>query len=109
MAFGGPNKYSYRGMNAAHKALREKMGMNDSHFDKVKKHLADTMREDFSVPENLIAEAMAIVETTRNAVMGRAPDAPAPQAAVDLRELLWQAGVVSLGGLVALSAVFARA
>lgn len=35
-------------MDAAHKHLREKLGMTDEHFDRVKKHLGDTMLE---VPE----------------------------------------------------------
>ncbi|HET8704827.1 MAG TPA: group 1 truncated hemoglobin, partial [Pseudomonadales bacterium] len=38
-AFGGPNKYTGRGMAAAHKKLVEVQGMNDSHFDAVVENL----------------------------------------------------------------------
>lgn len=69
-AFGGPNRYAYRGLNEAHAGLRSK-GLSDHHFDIVVGHLVDTLRE-LGVPDSLAEEAMAIVESTRSQVMGRA-------------------------------------
>ncbi|MFT3925282.1 MAG: group 1 truncated hemoglobin [Myxococcales bacterium] len=69
-AFGGPQKYTYRGLNEAHAGLRAK-GLNDRHFDAVAGHLAATLKE-LGVPDDLAGEAMAIVASTRDQVMGRA-------------------------------------
>jgi len=69
-AFGGPTRYEYRGLNEAHAGLRAK-GLNDAHFDAVAGHLAATLGE-LGVPDSLAAEAMAIVASTRDQVMGRA-------------------------------------
>ncbi len=44
--------------------------MKDRHFDLTAKHLESAMRE-LRVPEDLISEAMAIVETTRNDVLNK--------------------------------------
>ncbi len=70
VALGGPNKYTGRGMRAAH-ARSVANGLSDVHFDAVASHLAATLRE-LGVPEAKIAEAGAIVETTRDQVLGRA-------------------------------------
>ncbi|CAG9462415.1 unnamed protein product [Pedinophyceae sp. YPF-701] len=71
-AFGGPNRYSGRAMNAAHKKLRDEHGMSDKHFDLVAQTLAATMLEDFQLDQATVDEAIAIVATTREQVMGRA-------------------------------------
>ena len=68
-AFGGPNRYAYRGLNEAHASLRDR-GLSDHHFDIVAGHLADTLHE-LGISDSLAAEAMAIVESTRSQVMGR--------------------------------------
>jgi len=68
-AFGGPNNYSGLDMRQAHARLVER-GLNESHFDAVMENLAATMKE-LSVPDELIAEAAAIAESTRNDVLGR--------------------------------------
>lgn len=73
VAFGGPNNYSGRGMAAAHSRLVKEMGLHDSHFDAVMEHLGGTLH-DLGVPEELIAEAAAIAESTREQVLGRAED-----------------------------------
>lgn len=70
VALGGPNKYTGRGMRAAH-ARAVEAGLSDVHFDAVVGHLAATLRE-LGVPDEKIAEAGAIVETTRDQVLGRA-------------------------------------
>jgi hemoglobin len=69
-AFGGPTRYAYRGLNEAHAGLRAK-GLSDHHFDIVAGHLASSLNE-LGVSAELTAEALAIVESTRAQVMGRA-------------------------------------
>jgi hemoglobin len=69
VAFGGPNKYTGKDMRDAHAHLVAK-GLNDSHFDAVMEHLGGTLKE-LNVPDELIAKAAAIAESTRNDVLGR--------------------------------------
>ncbi len=68
-AFGGPNNYTGVDMRKAHSRLVEQ-GLNDSHFDAVMEHLGATLQE-LNVPEELIAQAAAIAESTRNDVLGK--------------------------------------
>lgn len=67
VAFGGPNKYSGRGMRAAHERPVA-IGLNESHFNKVAEHLQRTLLE-LSVPYELIQEAMTIAASTKNDVL----------------------------------------
>ncbi len=69
MAFGGPHSYTGEDMRKGHAHLVER-GLNDSHFDAVMEHLGACMKE-LNVPDDLIAEAAAIAESTRNDVLGR--------------------------------------
>ncbi|KPJ94584.1 MAG: globin [Gammaproteobacteria bacterium SG8_15] len=69
VAFGGPNNYSGKDMRDGHAHLVAR-GLNDSHFDAVMENLAATLKE-LNVPDDLIAEAAAIAESTRNDVLGR--------------------------------------
>lgn len=69
MAFGGPNNYTGEDMRRGHAHLVAK-GLNDSHFDAVMENLGATLTE-LNVPDNLIAQAAAIAESTRNDVLGR--------------------------------------
>lgn len=69
MAFGGPNNYTGTDMRTAHARL-VKMGLNASHFDAVMEHLGATLTE-LNVPADLIAQAAAIAESTRNDVLGK--------------------------------------
>ena len=69
MAFGGPNNYTGEDMRKGHAHL-VKAGLNDSHFDAVMENLGATLKE-LNVPDELIAEAAAIAESTRNDVLGR--------------------------------------
>lgn len=69
MAFGGPNNYTGADMRKAHAHLVRR-GLNDSHFDAVMEHLGATLKE-LNVPDELIAEAAAIAESTRNDVLGK--------------------------------------
>ena len=67
-AFGGPNNYTGKDMRSAHERL-VKMGLKAEHFDAVMEHLGATMQE-LGVPDDLIAEAAAIAESTRADVLG---------------------------------------
>jgi hemoglobin len=69
MAFGGPNSYTGKDMREGHAHL-VKNGLNDSHFDAVMENLGATLKE-LNVPDELIAEAAKIAESTRNDVLGR--------------------------------------
>lgn len=69
MAFGGPHNYTGKDMREGHAHLVEK-GLDDSHFDAVMENLGATLKE-LNVPDELIAEAAAIAESTRNDVLGR--------------------------------------
>jgi len=69
VAFGGPNSYTGMDMRKGHEHL-VKNGLNDSHFDAVMEHLGATLTE-LNVPGELIAEAAAIAESTRNDVLGK--------------------------------------
>jgi hemoglobin len=68
-AFGGPERYAFRPLGQAHARLRT-MGLTDLHFDRVAGHLAATLHE-LNIPEDLIEEALRIVEGTRAEVLGR--------------------------------------
>ena len=69
MAFGGPHNYTGADMRRGHAQL-VKMGLDDSHFDAVMENLGATLVE-LNVPAELIAEAAAIAESTRNDVLGK--------------------------------------
>ncbi len=69
MAFGGPNNYTGGDMRKVHARL-VKMGLNNDHFNAVMEHLGATMKE-LNVPQELIAQAAAIAESTRNDVLGK--------------------------------------
>jgi hemoglobin len=67
-AFGGPERYAFRPLGQAHARLRA-IGLTDAHFDRVAAHLADTLRT-LNIEEDLIEEALRIVEGTRAEVLG---------------------------------------
>lgn len=69
VALGGPNNYTGLDMRKGHAHLVQQ-GLNDTHFDAIKENLASTLQE-LNVPANLIAEAAAIVESTRNDVLNK--------------------------------------
>lgn len=69
MTFGGPNSYAGQDMRNAHAGM-VRTGLNEDHFNAVMEHLGATLTE-LNVPGDLIAEAAAIAESTRNDVLGR--------------------------------------
>jgi hemoglobin len=68
-AFGGPNHYTGQSMRKAHEGAVAR-GLNGKHFDLVATHLKTAM-EELNVPANLIAEALAIVGSTRVDVLNQ--------------------------------------
>lgn len=68
-AFGGPERYEFRALGEAHAALRTR-GLTDEHFDAVAGHLVSTLQA-LGVEQELIAEIVTLVETTRAQVLGR--------------------------------------
>lgn len=68
-AFGGPNNYTGKSMRIAHAGAVAR-GLNDHHFDLVAGHLKSAMQE-LKVPSELIDEALTIVASTRNDVLGK--------------------------------------
>ncbi|MDX1253030.1 MAG: group 1 truncated hemoglobin [Gammaproteobacteria bacterium] len=68
-AFGGPHNYTGKDMRTAHAHLVQR-GLNDTHFNAVAGHLKTTL-EELNVPADLIAQVLAIAESTRNDVLGR--------------------------------------
>ena len=67
-AFGGGDEYSGKDLRTAHAQL-VKVGMDNEHFDAVAKHLEDTLIE-LGVPQDLRMEALLIVDSTREDVLG---------------------------------------
>lgn len=64
---GGPNAYKGADMRRAHDRPVSQ-GMSDIHFDRVVDHLVAELRE-HEVPEQLIAEVGALVESVRKDVL----------------------------------------
>ena len=78
-AFGGLPSYPGRAMRKAHERLVNDMGLADTHFDAVLDDLGHALRA-LGVEEELVAEVIAIAETTRNDVLNRDAE---PGAAAD--------------------------
>lgn len=68
-AFGCPNVSASVNLRQVHKRLVAQ-GLTDQHFDSVARHLHDVM-EELGVPKEEIAEALAVVETTRTEILDR--------------------------------------
>lgn len=68
-AFGGPTPYTGKSMRDAHRGA-VMHGLNDDHFDRVINCLSEAMQA-LNIAPALIAEATAIVEGTRNDVLGK--------------------------------------
>lgn len=68
-AFGGPNKYTGRGMRAAHHRQVEQ-GLNEHHFDVIMQHLGSTLKE-LGVPDAKIQKAANIALSVKDDVLGK--------------------------------------
>lgn len=69
VATGGPNKYTGQSLIVAHARLVKK-GLTDKHFDGVIDHFKAVMK-DLGVLSVFVEEAVAILESTREQVLGR--------------------------------------
>ena len=70
LAFGGPDELKGRDLRTAHAHLVKERGLSDMHFDAVAGHLKATLDE-LGVAPALVAEALAVVGSTRDQVLGR--------------------------------------
>lgn len=66
MALGGPNKYSGRDMRSSHAHMK----LEDKHFDRVVKHLADVLTE-LGANQNQLQQVVSIVEPLRPAILNK--------------------------------------
>lgn len=69
MALGGPVRYTGNDLRSAHARLVER-GLDDSHFDRLALHLRSTL-EVLELGSEEIDAVLAVVESTRNEVLGR--------------------------------------
>ena len=69
-AFGGMPSYPWQAMRKAHERLVREMGLADEHFDAVLDDLGQALR-DLGVGDAMIAEVIAVAETTRDDVLDR--------------------------------------
>ena len=69
MLLGGKIVYSGKDLDQAHASSRLK-GMNDAHFDTLLKHFRAALN-DTQVDPHRVVEIMALLEGTRDAVLGR--------------------------------------
>jgi hemoglobin len=75
-ALGGPQSWKGKNMYEAHKALN----LKEEHFNAVAGHFIATLKE-LNVPQDVIDEAVAVVASTKNQVLGlENPDGPVEQA-----------------------------
>jgi hemoglobin len=69
-AFGGPMEYQGRDLGVAHAELVRNSGLGDVHFDAVVRHLESTLVE-IGLARSVVDEVLAVVEGTRDQVLGR--------------------------------------
>lgn len=68
-ALGGPNIYTGQDLKRVHGSSVSK-GLNGHHFDLVKSHLSETLKE-IGVRTDFIDEALLIIESSRADVLGK--------------------------------------
>ena len=71
LAMGGPNAYTGRDLGSAHRRLVSQFGIGDAEFDRVLQHL-DAALAALNVPGALRAEVVALADSVRHNVLGRA-------------------------------------
>ena len=69
MLLGGARSFSGRDLKTAHAGARAQ-GLDDGHFDALLGHFETSLQE-LDVAEDYIREVLALLETTRHAVLGR--------------------------------------
>jgi hemoglobin len=70
LAFGGANAYDGRSMRAAHQALVDTKGLEESHFDAVVENLAEALTE-LGIEEPLIDEVADIAAFIKDDILCR--------------------------------------
>ena len=69
MLLGGSRSFNGRDLATAHAGARTQ-GLNDSHFDALLEHFEESLQQ-LDVAEDFTREILALLETTRNTVLGR--------------------------------------
>ena len=69
MLLGRSHSFNGRDLTTAHSGARAQ-GLNDEHFDALLGHFGTSLQE-LDVAEDYTREIVALLETTRNAVLGR--------------------------------------
>jgi truncated hemoglobin YjbI len=69
MLLGGSRSFTGRDLNTAHAGARAS-GLNDADFDALLKHFEESLQE-LNVAPDYTREVIALLETTRNSVLGR--------------------------------------
>ena len=69
-AMGGLPDYPGQTLRQAHRRLVEDMDLGDQHFDAVMENLSAALHE-LEIPEELVTEVAALVESTRDDVLNR--------------------------------------
>ncbi len=70
MLLGGSKSFNGRNLTAAHAGARAQ-GLDDTHFDGLLTHFRESLQQ-LGVAPDYIQEMLRLLETTRNAVLGRA-------------------------------------
>ncbi|MGQ0799636.1 MAG: group I truncated hemoglobin [Pseudomarimonas sp.] len=76
LAMGGPNAYAGDDLRAAHRHVVARFGIGDDEFDRVLHHL-DAALAALGVVDALRAEVIALADSVREDVLGRARRQPA--------------------------------
>ena len=69
MLLGGSRTFDGRDLTTAHAGARAQ-GLNDAHFDALLGHFGESLQQ-VDVDEDYAREILALLESTRNAVLGR--------------------------------------
>ncbi len=69
-ALGGPEAYRGRDLRVAHAGLVRDRGLGDQHFDAIMELLQTTLRE-IGIADELVEEALGIIESERDNVLDR--------------------------------------
>lgn len=86
MVFGGPSKYNEYALGGIHAPMLTN-GLSDLHFDAIKENLKNAFKE-VKIPDNLIQEALKIVESKRALILGKDNSSPIEEVMVAFEEVL---------------------
>lgn len=72
LVFGAPVRTAGRSLGPAHKSLQASQLFGDAQFDTMAGHLRKALSAVPQMPSEVVDEAMAVIEATRDLVLGRA-------------------------------------